>query len=282
MWKRMLVAVDGSEFGFAALEQALDIAQDMDSTVQALYVIDTRLTRLSYMVAAVPSAITPEVGGAWARWATQVAQGLRELGEAIMAHVQARCAEQQVPCKTELVEGNVGQTLLDRAKNADVIIMGRQGAGARVGGPLLGSAFEAVVRHSPIPVLGVQKEARSIRRILVAYDGSDRARDALNAAAELALVRKREILLLTVEDGGSPVEPTLEEGARILKERGVPFRPQFRSGHAAEVILNVADEESCDLIAMGAYGHRRFLEIFFGSTVDDVMHRTKLPILIAR
>lgn len=282
MWKRMLVAVDGSEFGFAALAQALDIAQDTGATICALYVIDARLTKLPYIVAAIPTSLTPEVGRAWAQWATQVTQGLRELGETVLEQAKALCAEHHVPCESELTEGNVSQVIIERAKSADVIVMGRQGAGARIGGPLLGSAFEAVVRHAPVPVLGVQKEARPIRRILVAYDGSERSRDALDAAAELALVGEREILLLTVETDTGEARSTLEEGSQLLAERGVSFRVLLRAGHEAEVILQVADEEQCDLIAMGAYGRRRFLEIFFGSTVEDVMRRTTLPILIAR
>ena len=282
MWKRMLVAVDGSEFGFAALDQALDIAEDTEATIHALYVIDARLTKLPYIVAAIPTSLAPEVGSAWAQWAAQVTRGLRELGEAVMEHVKVRCSERNVPCKTELAEGNVSQTILERARDADVVFMGRKGAGARVGGPLLGSAFEAVVRHSPVPVLGVQKEARPIHRILVAYDGSDRSKDALDLAAELALYREREIILLTVNDGTEGRARVLEEGEMLLDERGVRYRAFFLSGHAAEVILAVAEAQQCDLIAMGAYGHRRFLEIFFGSTVDDVMRRTTLPILIAR
>ncbi len=282
MFKRLLVAVDGSEYGFAALQQALDIAQETEGTIYALYVIDARVTKLPYLIAAIPTSLTPEVGSAWAQWATQITQGLRELGETVLAQAKDRCAARGIPCETELAEGNVGQTILDRAQAADVIVMGRRGAGARVGGPLLGSAFEAVVRHAPVPVLGVPREARAIHRILVAYDGSERSRDALDAAAELALTGNRTIVLLTVDTNTTTCQRVLEEGTQLLAERGVSFVPILRAGHEAEVILQVAEEEQCDLIAMGAYGRRRFLEIFFGSTVDDVMRKTTLPILIAR
>ncbi len=282
MFKHLLVAVDGSEYGFAALQQAMDIAQETGGTIYALYVIDARVTKLPYIVAAIPTSLTPEVGSAWAQWATQLTQGLHDLGETVLEQAKQQCAARHIPCETELTEGNVGQTILDRARSADVIVMGRRGAGARVGGPLLGSAFEAVVRHATVPVLGVPREVRPIHRILVAYDGSDRSRDALDAAAELALVGNRTIILLTVDTDKVACKTVLEEGTQLLAERGVTFRAILRSGHEAEVILQVAEEEHCDLIAMGAYGRRRFLEIFFGSTVEDVMRKTTLPILIAR
>lgn len=282
MFERILVAVDGSEYGFAALEQALELAEDLGSTVHVLHVIDARLTKLPYILAALPTSLAPEVGSAWVEWATQVTEGLRALGEAILEHAKSRCAEAQIPCQTELEEGNVSRVILERARHADVIVMGRKGAGARVGGPLLGSSFEAIVRHAPVPVLGVQREARPLRRLLVAYDGSERAEDALHVVIELARHRDRAVILLTVDDGHEGRRRAFEAARRHLEEAGVPFEALFRSGHPAEVILETADETSSDLIAMGAYGHRRFLEILFGSTVDDVMRRTTLPILIVR
>jgi len=46
--------------------------------------------------------------------------------------------------------------------------------------------------------------------------------------------------------------------------------------------LEVAQEEACDLIALGAYGHRRFLEVFFGGTVEEVVRHAPQAVLIAR
>ncbi len=282
MFERILVAVDGSEYGFAALEQSLELAKDMGSTIHALHVIDARLTKLPYILAALPTSITPEVGPAWVEWATQVTEGLRSLGEAILEHAKTRCQEAGVPCTTELLEGNVSRTILDKARHADLIALGRKGAGARIGGPLLGSSFEAIVRHAPVPVLGVQKEARPLRRLLVAYDGSERARDALHLAAELARYRQRHLILLTVDDRHPGRKIAFEEAKRYLEQEGVSYEGIFREGHPAQIILETAQAYACDLIIMGAYGHRHFLEILFGSTVDDVMRRTTLPILITR
>jgi nucleotide-binding universal stress UspA family protein len=88
--------------------------------------------------------------------------------------------------------------------------------------------------------------------------------------------------MLTVDDGHADRLEVCEEGEALLRERGVGFIPQYREGHAAEVILALADEEKCDLIALGAYGHSEFLEILFGSTVDDVMRKAAQAILICR
>ncbi len=281
MFERILVPMDGSDFSWTALEQALELAKDEKDPVHAMYVVDERLVEAPFLIATASESLLPEVHPEFIEMALQIQKKLQEQGEAILEKARARCEEQGIPCTTEIAEGHVVRLILERAKEAGLVVMGRQGTGARWGGPLLGSAFEAVVRHSPVPVMGVQKEARHIRRILVAYDGSDRAKDALEIAIELAR-HGREIVLITVDDGRKDRVGAYDEARQRLVEENVIFTAVFRSGHVAQAILEVAQETDSDLIAMGAYGHRFFLDIFFGSTVDEVMRRTRLPILICR
>lgn len=56
----------------------------------------------------------------------------------------------------------------------------------------------------------------------------------------------------------------------ILVERGNP----------AKIILKVAEEQKCDLIVMGFRGKTALDEITIGSTVNKVLHKSKLPVLV--
>jgi manganese transport protein len=47
-------------------------------------------------------------------------------------------------------------------------------------------------------------------------------------------------------------------------------------------ILKVAEAEHCNLIAMTSHGHRLFGDIFHGSTINEVRHRTHIPIFLVR
>ena len=147
--------------------------------------------------------------------------------------------------------------------------------------------------------------------ILVAYDGSDHAKAALEMARQFALededVRLR---LLTVVfpadvdpgmyyDGtmGPDVESLeldremdkaararaldgLREAAAILEDVAadrvacaVELAPA-----AAEAIAAFAKEHGCDLIVMGRHAKRGILD-FLGSTAKAVMRQTDLPVL---
>ena len=41
-------------------------------------------------------------------------------------------------------------------------------------------------------------------------------------------------------------------------------------------------KKDCDLIAMTSHGHRFFGDIFHGSTITEVRHRTHIPIFLVR
>jgi nucleotide-binding universal stress UspA family protein len=56
----------------------------------------------------------------------------------------------------------------------------------------------------------------------------------------------------------------------ILVERGNPVK----------IILNVAEEKKCDLIVMGFKGKTALEDHTIGSTVNRVLHRSKLPVLV--
>jgi nucleotide-binding universal stress UspA family protein len=56
----------------------------------------------------------------------------------------------------------------------------------------------------------------------------------------------------------------------ILVERGNPVK----------IILNVAEEQKCDLIVMGFKGKTAFDDSTIGSTVNRVLHKSKLPVLV--
>ena len=282
MFERILVPIDGSDFSWAALDQAIELATDEKSTLQVLYIVDERLVEAPFVIATYPDTLLAEVHPDLVKMGLQLQKKLQQQGEHLLEQAQARCEERGIACETELAEGNVARIILDRAEQCQLVVMGRQGAGEKWGGPMLGSVFEAVVRHSPVPVLGVQREARPIHRILVAYDGSSRSQDALEIAIGMAKHRGREIVLLTVDDGRKGREEAYKKARKQLEEAQVLFTSIYRSGHVAQVILDVAEETHSDLIAMGAYGHTSFLGILFGSSVDDVMRRTHLPILICR
>ena len=56
----------------------------------------------------------------------------------------------------------------------------------------------------------------------------------------------------------------------------------IRPGNPAEVIVDAAQEQNCDLIVMGTHGHGTFTEVFVGSTAKRVIKNSPIPVLVIR
>ena len=56
----------------------------------------------------------------------------------------------------------------------------------------------------------------------------------------------------------------------------------IRPGNPAEVIVDAAQAQNCDLIVMGTHGHGTFTEVFVGSTAKRVIKHSPIPVLVIR
>ena len=141
-----------------------------------------------------------------------------------------------------------------------------------------------------------------IDTMLVATDGSETARRAVDRAAELGSGTGARVHVLTaykplpakVEPGravnpevsqwriatDAKAEAVLNEACSTLRLRGVEAEPHARSGDAADAILDLAEELDADLIVVGSRGlsgARRFL---LGSVPNKVSHHAPCDVLI--
>ncbi len=135
------------------------------------------------------------------------------------------------------------------------------------------------------------------RRILAALDHTDADAVLLPHIRDLARMTGAEVLLVHVADGWvarnfdrlnlaeseeiREDRDYLERTAYSLRtETGIAVKTRLAMGDPPREILRLAEEESCDLIAMTTHGHRLIGDILFGSTIEYVRHRCKAPLLI--
>ena len=56
----------------------------------------------------------------------------------------------------------------------------------------------------------------------------------------------------------------------------------IKTGAPAEIIVQTAKEQNCDLIVMGTHGHGTFADVFVGSTAKWVIRQSSIPVLVIR
>jgi len=69
---------------------------------------------------------------------------------------------------------------------------------------------------------------------------------------------------------------------KFLAKHDLATRYVSKTGHAPEVIAKIAEKEKCDMVIMGTHGHGNFMNLIMGSVTNQVLARTKLPVLLVR
>jgi nucleotide-binding universal stress UspA family protein len=138
--KEFLVAIDGSEGSDAAIDEALDLAQDVGAHITFAFVRKPPASLLGYPY--------------YERLLTHEFATARETLDA----AADRASDAGIDSESEVLEGDPVDEILSFADNrsADLIVMGSRGRGA-FAGALLGSVSSGVVQHANVPVL-VAKE----------------------------------------------------------------------------------------------------------------------------
>jgi nucleotide-binding universal stress UspA family protein len=132
-------------------------------------------------------------------------------------------------------------------------------------------------------------------RILVPLDGSDLARAILPRVAEMAGAHKSEVILLRVLPGSGTLPETAAKELQEAEERlmsaeqelldaGVSnVRHTIRHGaDSAAEIVDYAEVNEVDLIAMSTHGRGGIGRWVFGSVAARVLEGTTKPILLVR
>jgi nucleotide-binding universal stress UspA family protein len=291
--KRLLVPLDGSPLA----ERALAYATAVSIPTAARLVL----------VRAVTAHVLPGVDDRelQVRSLAEAQHYLREVAHGLIARgfeVETATPYGDSPAEWIVKEANL--------RECDLVVMtthGRTGPGRW----WFGSIAEAVVAHTPVPVLLDRSWQPSQRELLlgdspvllVPLDGSPFAESALEVAANLAEDIGASLVLVRVdprsgdvleaerivaETEGAEDELALEESdylrtAADIVQRdwpGLSVRTQLRFGAPAEAIASAAIEARAALVVMATHGHTGALRTVVGSVAGRLLELDTAPLVL--
>ncbi|WP_207001775.1 universal stress protein [Trinickia mobilis] len=143
-------------------------------------------------------------------------------------------------------------------------------------------------------------------RILVAVDGSQAARLALDEALKLAQAMRAEVLAVCVvahtpqlvDIGGGFVEDNrassamtdaatkaLDEARELFTEKRVAGSVRAIDSYGetiAQVLMRAAEEFDANLIVMGTHGRTGMRRLLLGSVTESLLRETTVPLLLLK
>jgi nucleotide-binding universal stress UspA family protein len=307
MYRSILVPLDGSQLS----ERSLPLAQDLARRAgAALHLAHVHIPSSAPLYTAdLPLADT------------QLDERTRDSELSYLKALAERLrTESDFPVDIALLDGAITDSVADLIaahvckQRIDLVVMTTHGRGgfARF---WLGSVADELVRRLPVPVLLLRPDAHAPstavahapRRMLIPLDGSANAEVIVPHVLALGQAAQAEYTLLRVVESIAtarpfPVAPAvrelddqlidqlridaqiyLEHVAERLANQGLATRIEVVvAPQAASAILEQAQQERSDLIAMATHGRRGLARVLLGSVADNVLHGATTPVLLYR
>ncbi|OJX38829.1 MAG: hypothetical protein BGO78_11440 [Chloroflexi bacterium 44-23] len=255
LFRNILIALQGDEISHQTLEQAIWIAKKEGSRLSALHLVDSEEAKEN------------------------------ESTLAIRNQFYWRLHEEGLDGSLVVEIGTANQKIIERAVYTDMVVVHLQYAPGTQAFAKMRSGFRLLIRQVATPLLVIPKQMRPIQRILLAFDGSQKAKEASYIAVYLAKHWGVELYLLTVfrdANAKEKIRGKFLDSQRYIIDHNVRPHAHMRKGLTGATILAFAKEKNIDMILMGSYGSAPFKEIISGSTIDYVLESVEIPVLICR
>ena len=193
----------------------------------------------------------------------------------------------------------------------DLIIMTTHGRGA-LSRFWLGSVADSLVRRAGVPILLVRPPEKEpdftydphINHILIPLDGSGLSEQIIAPAIRIGrMSHARYTLLHSIEPiiasyattphsavfGTQWVDQTqvqakeyIEQTAQHLRDKSFSVKTEVLVGSAASTILDYANTNNVDMIALATHGRNGMARLLLGSVADKVIRGATVPVLVQR
>ena len=189
---------------------------------------------------------------------------------------------------------------------AELIVLGNRGRG-RIERMLVGSVSAEVVDHAPCSVLVVRRPRA--RRVLLAVDGSETSRRAVEFVEAGPALRDSRIEVLTVVPSRTPpasvmlggvygaslrayedsIDAARAQGEGVaagacaeLRAAGHDVHWSIAAGDAGHEIIATAARSEADLVILGSHGRTGVSRLLLGSVARNVLLHSGSSVLIVR
>ena len=300
MTSKILVPLDGSTLAELALSCAALLAGGLPAVLVVLRAVSlpSDIKEVLDRVDLPADARTAPLASAAHDYLKQIAHPLQQNGLSVSAIVRCGPAENAIlDCVAQL--------------GIQQIVMATHGYGG-ISRWVHGSIAERVLLAASAPVLLVraQKDAGdpslkplSCQRILVPLDGSPVAEQVLPIASSVAKALGAELVLFRVpaiststylagdsyvpldhliETANQDTEKYLQRTAEGVRGQGIQVSTAIQVGGVANAIIDYAEANRIDLIAMCTHGRTGLARWALGSVADRVLRAGRIPLLLVR
>lgn len=203
------------------------------------------------------------------------------------AAFQRSLAEQGLEAPCSMIEADVRGALLREIQTCDLVVTGRDTEFHLEPGDGVAPMVEHLIARGGRPVVVSGSAAAGTGPVMVAYDGSAPSAKALQMATLLGLFGPAGGApgaghVLSVHRDRAEASGVAARAGAFLASHGIEATLESRvaADDPAEFLMRRAGEIGARMLVMGAFGHRGFREILFGSCTRRLFNTAPLPLFI--
>jgi len=163
--------------------------------------------------------------------------------------------------------------------------------------PFIAKVKREIDNHSPHTLTLKIDEYRNYNKknIAVSVDFSMADEGAILHALDLGGKEANYTLIHVVETVGAMIygnkisdhetiidEKLLMDYHRMIEEKGFKVTIKLGFGNPGKIIPKIVNEADYHILIMGTHGHTGLKDLVFGTTVDKVRHRTRIPMFLVK
>ncbi|MFT5520127.1 MAG: nucleotide-binding universal stress UspA family protein [Enterobacterales bacterium] len=279
--KLILACIDGSSVTEAVCDYSSWIANGVSAPLKLLHTIEQGNTPV---IADYSGAIGLGSSEELLNELTEIEQKRRGLlikqGQLMLDAAKHRINESGINSPLVIqMHGSLSESLIELEEEIRVVVVGIRGESHDKIDDDVGTQLEAVIRSLHKPILVVNREFTEPKTVMLAYDGSESCKKALNMVASSPLFKGTLCHIVHVGDNG---EGLLREASEVLTEVGITVKTAQLSGKVEEVLAQYQRDSQIDLMMMGAFSHNRFRDFLLGSFTTKMLEATNRPLLVLR
>ncbi|MEZ4693738.1 MAG: universal stress protein [Aliarcobacter sp.] len=276
----VLCCVDGKNYSQSACDYAVMISNNMNLPLKFLNIIEhsSKVEKLN-LSGNIKLGEKDDLLQEYTNEEATKSQCAIKTGKELLNTLKQKALQ---TCKNEItilqVHGDVIETILDFEKEISVLVIGIKSHEEHI----IGENVKDIIRTIHKPVLLVNREFIEPKKLLIAYNGSNESKKLLNETSKKPIFKniKRDIVNINADKILSA--KLLNEAKEIFAKQNIEIDTSVLSGEPKEAIYNYFEQNNCDILAMGAFGHSRLKEFIFGSFTSEMLRKIKKPILLFR
>ena len=274
MIQRILVALSGTPYTPVAIRRAIELAATHQAKLTGVTVFDVK------NITAVGTPLTG--AGDEATWFLyeQLSLSTDRIEKAIADFEQA-CRSARIPFEIKNEKGDPLDMLVATSRYHDLIILGLRGLFEYGIVREPNNALARLIRERCFPVLASSKVYRSINKVMIAYDGSTQAAMMMRRFVPMRLWPQTKIVLACFEHPETEAMPWLNDAADYCRAYGFEVGILSLQQPVRKHLISSAEQQNCDLIALGHSGRSLMAQKLFGDTALHMIRETKRPLFIS-